>query len=278
MKIHSLAFSVLLCTSQAAQAELILSGSPSIQDRSELNKRYTELASELSQALGEPVRYVAPLNEMGYAQEIRKGSYDILLDGPHLAAWRHAKGIHQLVAQTNIPLTFLVVTPANDSSMTSTEQLIGKPVCAQASPHLSNLMFMSLYPNPLQLPNMRMVEGFKPIAEKVIKGECKAGVLSAAFYEKSLDQETRDKLRIIHNTRPLPGHIMTVSNKISPERREALTKRIINADPAHDTLVQAMTNAGVRGGEPSKTRWLAVKPESLKGLDEILVQQSFGWQ
>ncbi len=278
MKTHSLALCILLCISQAAQAELILSGSPSIQDRSELNTRYTELASELSKALGEPVRYVAPLNEMGYAQEIRKGSYDILLDGPHLAAWRNAKGIHQLIAQSDIPLTFLVVSPANDSSITSPEQLISKPVCAQPSPNLSNLMFMNLYPNPLQLPDLRMVTGFKPIVEKVLKGECKAGVVNATFYEKTLDQESRDKLRIIHNTRPLPGHVMTVSNKISPEQREALIKRITNANPAHDTLVQAMTKAVVIGGEPSKTRWLAVKPESLKGLDEILVQQSFGWQ
>lgn len=278
MKIRTLALGLLLCSSQAANAEFILSGSPSAQDRTELNKRYAELAAELSKALSEPVRYVAPINELAYGQEIRKGNYDILIDGPHLAAWRSNKGIHTPVAQTNIPSTFLVVTPASDTSIQSPEQLIGKPVCAQPAPNLSNLMFMNLYPNPLQLPNMHMVEGYKRITEKVLKGECKAGVLNAAFYEKTLDQGTQDKLRVIYNTRPLPGHTLTVSNKISAKQREALSERITTADPARDNLVQAMTNATVSGGDPSKTRWVIVKPENLKGLDEILVQQSYGWQ
>ena len=280
MKTTSLALgiSLLLGASLPAQAELILSGSPSVQDRAELDKRYTELATELSKVLGEEVRYVAPLNEMGYAQEIRKGSYDILIDGPHLAAWRETKGLHKPVAQTTIPLTFLVVTPANDTSIQSPEQLIGKPVCSQPSPNLSTLMFMNLYPNPMQMPTMRIVNGFKPITEKVLKGECKAGVLNAGFYEKTLDKATQEKLRVIYNTRPLPGHIMTASNKLSAEQRESLIKRITNADPANDKLVQAMTAASVRGGDVQKTRWVAVKEGSLKGMDEVLIQQSFGWQ
>lgn len=280
MRLHPtlVAAALLTCLSLPAQAELVLSGSPSIQDRSELNTRYTELATQLTEALGEPVRYVAPINEAGYAQEIRKGSYDILIDGPHLAAWRSAKGIHKPVVQSDIPLTFLVVVPASNTSTKSPEQLIGKSVCAQPSPNLSNLMFMNLYPNPMQLPNVRVVEGFKPIAAKVIKGECSAGVLNAAFYEKTLGKDEQAQLRIVYNTRPLPGHILTVSDKVSDAKREALQKRLTGADPATDKLAQAMTSAGVRGGEPTKTRWQAVKPESIKGLDQLLVQQSFGWE
>ncbi|MDD2894168.1 MAG: PhnD/SsuA/transferrin family substrate-binding protein, partial [Halothiobacillaceae bacterium] len=205
-------------------AELTLSGSPSSQDRTELNKHYIELAAQLTETLGEPVRYVAPLNEVGYARDIRKGSYDILLDGPHLAAWRVAKGIHKPVVQSDVPLTFLLVAPASNKSIQSPEQLVGKHVCVQASPNLSNLMFMSLYPNPLQLPNVHVVEGFKPIAQKVLTGECSAGVLTATFYENTLDKDAQSQLRVIYNTRPLPGHVLTVSNKMSDAEREALQK------------------------------------------------------
>ena len=86
LKTHTLAATLLAILTLPAHAELILSGSPSSKDRGELDKRYIELAVQLATALGEPVRYVAPINEMGYAQEIRKGSYDILIDGPHLGA------------------------------------------------------------------------------------------------------------------------------------------------------------------------------------------------
>lgn len=273
-----LALTAALSLAAPVHAELTLSGSPSSQDQIELDKRYIKLAAQLTETLGEPVRYVAPINEIGYAQDIRKGRYDILLDGPHLAAWRIAKGLHKPVVQSDVPLTFLIVAPASNKSIHSPEQLIGKHVCVQPSPNLSNMMFMSLYPNPLQLPSVRVTEGYNPIAQKVLTGECSAGVLTTTFYENTLDKDAQNQLRVIYNTRPLPGHVLTVSNKMSDTKREALQKRLTGADPATDKLAQAMTTAGVRGGEPSKTHWQVVKSESIKGLDKLLTQQSFGWE
>jgi len=126
----TLAVSAILASlSLPAQAELILSGIPAIQERTELDKNFIKLASQLTDVLGEPVRYVAPINEMGYAQEVRKGTYDIVIDNPVLAAWRIAKGMHKPVAQVDVPSTYLVVVPATDTSTKSPEQLIGKSVC-----------------------------------------------------------------------------------------------------------------------------------------------------
>jgi len=258
-------------------AELILSGTPNMADHAELEKRYTLLASELSQALGEPVRYVAPKNEMAYAQDIRQGKYDILLDGPQFAAWRMAKGMHTPVVQSDTSLTFVVVVPVSDTSTQSTGQLIGKPVCLMPAPNLSNLMFMNIYPNPLQLPVTKVVDGYRPIVEKVIKGECVAGVISASVFN-DLDKGVIDKLRVFYNTPPLPGYFLTASKKLDASKRDALAKRLADANPAADKLAQAMTAAVVRGADPTKTGWKSAKTDSIKGLDQILIQQSFGWE
>jgi len=32
------------------------------------------------------------------------------------------------------------------------------------------------------------------------------------------------------------------------------------------------------GGVAGKATWLEAKPESLKGLEQLLIQQSFGWE
>lgn len=268
---------LLACLSLPAQAELIFS-TPPAQDKADTTALFTELASQLAEILDEPVRYVAPAYGMSdYGKHVRKGDYDILLDGPQFAAWRIAKGMHKPVAQSDTQLSFLVVVPTTDTKTNSPEQLVNKTVCLQPSPNLSNLMFMSLYRDPFQLPDVRMVEGFKPIVDKVIEGTCSAGVIPAALYDKTLDKDTQNKLRIVYNTRPLPGLTLTVSNKVSDAKREDLTKRLTNADPATDKLVQTLTAAGGRGGVPTKTRWQAINPESLKGLDQILVQQAYGW-
>lgn len=280
IKLASLALtlSMTLGLSIPAHAELILSGTPSAQDRTELNKSYEALAVQLTQVLGEPVRYVPPVNTQGYAQELRKGSYDILIDGPHLGAWRIAKGLHKPVAQADTALTFLVVAQVSNDSIQSLEQLVGKSVCTPPAPQISTLMYLNQYPNPLQIPIVRTTEGDQPQIDKLLNGQCQAAVVSAAFYENKLSKQEKDKLRVIFNTRPLPGFVMTASDKLSAEKREALSKRLSTANPAKDPLVQALTKASVSSGDPEKMRWLSVKTDSIKGLENILIEQSYGWQ
>lgn len=276
--IASLTLGLSLALSLPAQAELTLSGSPSSTDRTELNKRYEELAKQLSQELGEPVRYVAPINFEGYAQALRKKEYDLLIDGPHLSAWRIGKGIHKPVVAAKVSLQFLVVVPANDASIQSPEQLIAKPVCVQYTPHLSTLMFLNQFPNPMQQPTLRMSDGYNSKVEKLLAGECRAAVLTASFYETGLDKPTQAKLRIIYDTPPLPGYIFTASDKLSEAKRQALAKHLTNAAPATDPLLQALNSAGVRDGAPDKIHWVAANPAALKGMEEVLINHSYGWE
>ncbi len=271
------ALGALLGLSAPAQAELTLSGTPFERDSTEQNQNYTLLAAQLSQFLGETVRYVPPVNIQGYAQAIRQGEYDILIDGPHFSAWRVAQGLHQPVAQADTALTYVVVVPTADTRTRSLEQLISQPVCVSPPPQLSTLMFLNQYPNPLQEPVMHMMEGYLPKIEKLLKGECRAAVLSASFYEHKLDKVTQAGLRVIFNTRPLPGYVMTASPKLSETKRADLGKRLSTGNPAHDPLLQALTKASVHNGEPEKLRWTAPNAEAIKGLDQLLIKQSYGW-
>jgi len=271
---------ILTSLSLPAQAELILSGIPAIQERTELDKDFVKLAAQLTDALGEPVRYVAPIAQISYAQEVRKGTYDILIDNPVLAAWRIAKGTHKPVAIVDTTSSFLVVVPATDNSTKSPEQLIiGKAICVQAAPSVANMMLMSLYPNPLQIPATYDEDSQQSIAEKVINGTCRAGVVNAAFFEGVLNKDTQNKLRVIYKTKPLAANAMTVSNKVSEEKRKALSQRVIGTASLNDPLVQSMNavNSAI-GKNAAKATWLEAKPESFKGLEQLLIQQSFGWE
>lgn len=122
------------------------------------------------------------------------------------------------------------------------------------------------------------MDSHKAIAEKVINGACRAGVLSVAFFESVLSKDSQNKLRVIYNTRPLPGNAMTVSNKVSEEKRKALSKRITSANASSDPLVVSLNAvSSALGGNAAKARWLETKPESFTGLEQLLIQQSYGW-
>ncbi len=268
---------LLALTSIPVHADLTLS-SPPFQNKTEEESMLPVLAQQLAEVLGEPVRYVPATYGMSdYGKHVRNGDYDILLDGPQFGAWRIAKGIHKPVAQSELKLIFVVFVPVSDIKTNSPDQLANKSVCLQPSPSLSNLMFMNMFSNPFQLPDVQVNPDYKKIVENVIKGKCDAGVIPAAMYEKKLDQVDQGKLRIIYSTPPLPGIMLTVSSKVSESKREALKDRITKADPANDKLVQSLNAASGRGAIVNKTKWHAVDPEENKGLDKILVKQAYGW-
>ena len=272
-----LALGASLCMSLSARAELILSGLPFEKDASVQNQHYTQLAAHLGQFLGESVRYVPALNMLGYAQDMRQGKYDILIDAPHFGAWRIAHGQHKPVVQADIRLTYVVVVPVADSKTRSLENLVSQPVCVSPPPQLSTLLFINQYPNPLQEPVMHMVDGYMPKLDKLFKGDCRAAVISAAFYENKLDKAIQAQLRVIFNTRPLPGYVMTVSPKVTERQRVELARHLSSANPTHDALLQDITRASVHHGEPEKLRWIAPDTDVINGLEQLLVKQSYGW-
>lgn len=277
MKIKTLYVYLALAISLPAHADLSLSGSPAIVDRTELNKDYTALAKLLSQELGEPVHYVAPARCQRYAQALRSEQYDLLIDAPHMAGWRIAKGLHKPVAEAKVAINYLVVVPASNTTIRSAEQLTHRSVCVQPPPNLSTLIFLNQFPNPMQQPELRMIDDQASRPQKLFSGECDAALLPANVYKNKLDQATQAKLRVVYNTASLPGYVLTASNKLSAEKRNALAKHLTTADPASDPLLQALNKVGVNDEDPSKVHWMEVKPDALKSFDEVLTKNTYDW-
>jgi len=277
MKTKNLYVYLALAISLPAHAELSLSGSPSIVDRTELNKDYTALAKLLSKELDEPVHYVPPVSCQDYPQALRKGQYDLIVDGSHVAAWRIAKGLHKPVAEAQGTLDYLVVVPASNTTIHSAEQLINRTVCVKASPNLSTLIFIEQFPNPMQQPELRIFDDQARKPQKLLSGECDAAVLPANVYQNKFDLATQAKLRVAYKLAPLPSNVLTASDKLSAEKRNALAKHLSTANPASDPLLQALNKVGVNGEDPSNVRWAEVKTNALQGFDKILTKNAYGW-
>jgi ABC-type phosphate/phosphonate transport system substrate-binding protein len=129
----------------------------------------------------------------------------------------------------------------------------------------------------MQQPELRMYDAQAGKAQKLLSGECDAAVIPANVYQYKFDQATQAKLRIVYVSPPLPGYVLTASNKLSAEKRHALAKHLTTADPAGDPLLQALNKAGVNDEDPGKVHWIEVKPDALKGFDEVLSQNAYGW-
>gem|GEM_PF-6383411 len=223
------------------------------------------------------MRYEKPNNYMGYAQAMREGRYDLLVDGPHFAAWRMAKLQHQPVVESSERLVFLTLANADDDRIKSPDDLVNKRVCSQSSPNLSTMMFLAQFPNPMRQPMMKYENGYAPNVAALRQRNCDAAVVSASFYDNQMGAADKASVKVIHNTRPLPGVVVTAGSRLTPVQIDTLRSRLAKPAAEDNEAVLLLSKAALRGVRHEDVRWMPVKASEIKGLDELLTSMSWGW-
>lgn len=250
---------------------------PSAADAAHIDQAYGELAKILSGWLGDTVRYEKPNNYMGYAQAMREGRYDLLVDGPHFAAWRMTKLQHQPVVESSERLVFLTLANADDDRIKSPDDLVNKRVCSQSSPSLATMMFLAQFPNPMRQPMMKYENGYAPNVALLKQRSCDAAVVNASFYDNQMGAADKAVVKVIHNTRPLPGVVVTAGPRLTPVQIDTLRSRLAKPAAEDNAAVLLLSKAALRGVRHEDVRWVPVKASELKGLDELLTSMSWGW-
>jgi len=220
-----LASGMLLCLmlfSVSAQAEYVLSAPP--RESAVAGERmYGAVAEFLSRVLGTPVVYEYPEDWATYAQNMRKGRYDILFDAPHFAAWRLENQNAEPLVRLPGKINFVLVTHAANEAVTGADDLIGRRVCLLPSPSLGAVSAYALFPNPVQQPEFVAMSGsWTDVADAVARGDCLAGVVRKNDYLHLIGADTRSAIKVVGETRELTNQGITVSGRVSDAHREKM--------------------------------------------------------
>ncbi len=221
--LHFVASIFLLLLSHSVLAnELIMSAAPreSVADG---HKLYEPIAAHMSKILGVKVTYKHPRHWLRYQSDIKKQNYDIVFDGPHLASWRIKYIEHQALIKLPGTLAFHIITKADNKAINNPEDLVYKKVCAIAPPNLTSVVLLQRLNDPVREPIIISVKGgMKGIYKNLMEGSCIAAVVRTDFYNKKLSDEQRKGLKILYTSPEFPNQVITTSNKISAENRQAL--------------------------------------------------------
>ncbi|MFV2061799.1 MAG: PhnD/SsuA/transferrin family substrate-binding protein [Gammaproteobacteria bacterium] len=189
---------------------------PPRENQQQAEALYNPLAKVFTEILGRPVRYVYPDNWLTYQREMRRGKYDIAFDGPHFASWRIKHLGHDLLVKLTGNIEFVTVIRKRNKNVESLDDLIGKKICSISPPNLSALTILDTYKNPVQQPILFGIRGgMVNVFDRFSSGACDAAVIRRSFYKKKLSMNDRDKIKILHESLPLPNQAFTVSNKLS---------------------------------------------------------------
>lgn len=231
IKLWLLAVLALMATAPA-HADLIFSSAPrdSAENEQALYKPITDL---LTKAVGQKVTFRYGENYTVYMSEMLKGTYDIVLDGPHFVAWRMAKLNHFPLVRFSGDLVFVAIVRKDQTKLQDLKQLAGRTICAFPSPNLATLAIYYEFDNPARQPMTIPVDTFQDAYKGVVSGKCVGGILQAKLYQ-NLDKDAK-AARVIYTTKPLPNQAFTAGPRVTADMREKITKALLSPEGAAAT-------------------------------------------
>jgi ABC-type phosphate/phosphonate transport system substrate-binding protein len=229
--LHWLAALLLLFVAMpamAARETLIFSAAPG-DAPPEAAGFYKPLLDLIAKASGKKVELKTAANYIEYAKNMRAGSYDLVFDASHLAAWRMARVGHLALARLPGDARIVVAT-RQDGPKSLDELASGRRVCVLPAPTLSNLAFEQLFQNPARQPVMVVARSPAELTECLSSKRGEAAVFPSDLW----DGVDAKELRVIPQPTPItfPERTLTASGELEADIRAKIGAALLSDEGA----------------------------------------------
>lgn len=249
----------LVCISSVMAKDLIFS-TPPTQSAEVTLKNYQPLIDYLSKTIGQHIVIEPAHNYQEYTSKMRKGEYDMVLDGAHFIKWRIEKLHHVVIAKQPGDLHFVVVVK-RESRIRNLKDLWAEPLCSMPVPHIAPLTLLAHYNNPIIEPIIVPVNSFKSGMECLQKGNGVAVLLRDKFWQKAV--KNKADYRIVYTTtRKLPARGLTVSSRLSKSDQQKITYALTSVK-GREYADKALSTVG--GG-----KFVHANSKDFDKLDEVI--------
>ena len=212
----ALATACLLAFSAVATAQdYVFTAPPRDVGSGDENAVYGPVAAYLSAATGKKIVYEHSDNWLSYQDNMRKGKYDLMFDGPHFLSWRMAKLQHEPLAKLPGKLIFVVVAKKDNDKVQTLKDLSGRTVCGMSPPNLATLTLHSQFTNAAREPMIIPAKSFKEAYANMAAGKCVAAAMGKGFY-KNLE---KGEAKIVWESAGVPNQAFSASPRFSEQDR-----------------------------------------------------------
>lgn len=215
-----------------AQADLTFTSAPRDSEQKE-TQIYQPVVDLLTKATGQKVRFLYGDNYLVYQSEMRKGTYDIVFDGPHFVSWRMSKLQHVPLVKFPGNLAFVVIVQKSSAKLNSLKDLAGRTLCAFPPPNLATLAVQFEFENPARQPMLLETETFPQSYKNMLAGKCVGAILQKKLFE-TLDKD-KQAAKVIFTSKPYPNQAFSAGPKVTPEMRERIVKALLSPEGAAAT-------------------------------------------
>lgn len=227
--------SVLWLTALPAQAAEWSFAIHPVLPRERTVEVYQPLLDYLKQATGHSFRLETSGNFLSYWHLMKRGNFDLVLDGPHFTDYRAQKMGYMVLAKLPDVVSYTLVANENLMALEPTD-LIGKTIATTPSPALGALRLAELYPNPLRQPTIVETDDSVDAAEKVVAGKVAGAMIPAPLVGRF------PSLTTVATTGQVPSPAISASTKVPTDVQQAIKKALLEAPnhPAGKKALEAM--------------------------------------
>lgn len=186
---------------------------------------YQPVADYLSRMTGRKIVYRNAENWLSYQDNMRKGKYDLVFDGPHFVSWRMAKLQHMPLVKLAGELSFVAVVRKDNPRIHDVKSLAGRPVCGMAPPNLATLTLYNQFDNPARQPLVVEVRSFAQAYEWLRNGKCEAAIMRDQMFKK-LSKEKPEE-RVIYHSPGVPNQAFSAGPRFSAQDRARIAEALL---------------------------------------------------
>jgi len=258
---------VFLPSASFAKGEIIFTAPPRGPIAKE-TKMYKPVADYLSRVINKKIIYKFPGNWLTYQNDMQKGKYDLVFDGPHFVSWRIKRNNHAPLIKLPGKLAFSVFVSKKNEKVKNITSLRGRTVCALAPPFLGTLTLYSMFTNPTRQPLVVEVKSFPATFKGVTSGKCQAGVLRDILFKRF--NKKKKPAREIYHSKGVPNQAITAGARISEKDKKIITDALLS-----DKGSKILGGINARFNKKNKP-WLRASTKEYKGL-HILLKDVWGF-
>ncbi len=245
-------FLVSLHLGLAYAAEEFVFSAPPRGTPSAEGKVYGPVAEYLSRATGKHITYRHPGNWLSYQNDMQRGVYDLVFDGPHFLAWRMARTGHEPLVKLPGKLAFVAAIRNDNDNIKQLSDLGGRTVCGLAPPNLATLTLYAQFDNPVRQPLIVETKSFKVAYREMLKGKlCAAVVMRDTMFFKLNKKEHAAK--VIWHSGGVANQGFSAGPRFTSEDKAKMTEALLKPE-ARTRLVDFLARFNKRKALERATR------------------------
>ncbi len=202
---------------------------------------YQPLASYLSSAIGQPITLVTHRNFLTHWQMLKRGSYDLVIEGPHFIDYRIHKLGWSVLAKFPGKVSYTLVC-SNDNLILDPAELIGKTIATTPSPAIGALALSQIYPNTVRQPYIVEAEDADSAANKLLAKQAAGAMIPTPLLGRYPD------LVPVFTTEQVTAPGIVAAPSLPEETRAAVRKALLEAGTS-EAGRQALAALSIEGFE-----------------------------